>query len=109
MILILTIVAALPLGLLIRNRLAAYLAYAVAYAQVYTFQTGLLVMEWANGSTAAFPRNGSTQLLEPASGYLIFTSVIYAAGFGLVTIGHWLRHRRRSATTTEVRLDAPTV
>ncbi len=105
MIAILTIVAALPLGLLIRNRLAAYLTYAVAFAQLYTFQTAVLVMEWSNGATAAFPRDGSQQVLDGALGYLAFTSVIYAAGFGLVTLGHWLRNRRRAGH--EVRLEQP--
>lgn len=107
MIAILTIVAALPLGLLIRNRLGAYLAYAVAFGQVYTFQTANLVMEWTNGATAAFPRNGSTEMLDGTLGYFAFTSVIYAVGFGLVTLGHWLRNRRRTATRNEVRLDSP--
>ncbi|MFR9779886.1 hypothetical protein ACL02O_27995 [Micromonospora sp. MS34] len=75
-------------------------------AQIYTFQTALLVMEWANGFTAAFRHNGSTELLEDARGYLISTSVIYAAGFGPVILGHWLRNRRRPATP-EARPDRP--
>ncbi|GAA1611931.1 hypothetical protein GCM10009789_77840 [Kribbella sancticallisti] len=96
MIAILTILVALPLGLLIRNRLAAYLTYAILFAQVFTFQTATLVMEWAKGSTSAFPADptefGST------FGYLTFTSSIYAVGFGLITLGHWLRNRRRTRT-----------
>lgn len=102
MILILTIVTALPLGLLIRNRLAAYLAYAIAFGHVYTFQTANLLMEWTNGSTEAFPADPS---LSGTIEYFGFTTVIYAAGFGLVTLGQWLRNRRRAATD-EVRLDS---
>jgi hypothetical protein len=108
---ILTIVAALPLGLLIRNRLVAYVVYAIAFGHIYTFQTANLVMEWVNGSSAAFPESRSDQLLDGTMGYFLFTTTIYAAGFGLVTLGHWLRNRRRagranSGTRHEVRLDA---
>jgi hypothetical protein len=96
MIAILTVLVALPLGLLVRNRMAAYLTYAILFAQVFTFQTATLVMEWFKGSTAAF----STDPTEfgPAFGYLAFTSTIYAVGFGLITLGHWLRNRRRTRT-----------
>ena len=94
MIAILTVLIALPLGLLIRNRLAAYLAYAVVFAQVFTFQTATLLMEWVKGSTEAFPAE-PTKGFTSSLGYLVITSVIYAIGFGLVTLGHWLRFRRR--------------
>lgn len=105
MIAILTVLVALPLGLLVRNRLAAYLIFAIAFSHVYTFQTANLVMEWVNGSTAAFPATESNQLLDGTLDYFAFTSMIYAVGFGLVTLGHWLRNRRR--TRPEVRLDQP--
>ncbi|MFR9779892.1 hypothetical protein ACL02O_28030 [Micromonospora sp. MS34] len=108
MIAILTLLVALPLGLLIRNRLAAYLTYAVVFGQVYTFQSLNLILEWVNGSSEAFTHD-KTAGLGATLPYLIVTSAIYAAGFGLVTLGHWLRNRRRSATATEVRLDGPTV
>ncbi|WP_327583458.1 hypothetical protein OHA25_47740 [Nonomuraea sp. NBC_00507] len=104
MVAIIVVLLALPIGLLIRNRLGAYLAFAVVFAQVYTFQTGLLVMEWTNGATAAFPRSTSPELLDSSLGYLAFTSVVYLVGFGLVTLGHWLRGRRRH-NAEEVRLD----
>ncbi|GAA1700498.1 hypothetical protein GCM10009745_54220 [Kribbella yunnanensis] len=104
MIAILTILVALPLGLLVRNRLAAYLIFAIAFAQIYTFQSINLVMEWVNGSTEAFPRDGKTELLGGTLGYLEFTSAIYAVGFGLITLGHWLRNRRRTAKNHEVAL-----
>jgi hypothetical protein len=104
MIAILTIVVALPLGLLVRNRLAAYLTYAILFAQVYTFQTANLVMEWAKGSTAAFPAEPANNLTGSLV-YLTFTSTIYAVGFGLITLGHWLRNRRRTRTNA-VLLDS---
>ncbi|MFI7067006.1 hypothetical protein ACIBL3_38820 [Kribbella sp. NPDC050124] len=105
MIAILTVLVALPLGLLVRNRLAAYLVFAIAFSHVYTFQTADLVMEWVNGSTKAFPATDSNQLVGDTLGYFTFTTMIYAVGFGLVTLGHWLRNRRRAAA--EVRLDQP--
>ncbi|MEV8377006.1 hypothetical protein AB0P21_29960 [Kribbella sp. NPDC056861] len=95
MIAILTVLVALPLGLLVRNRMAAYLTYAILFAQIYTFQTAHLVMEWVKGSTAAFPADAG---LGNALGYLTFTSTVYAVGFGLITLGHWLRNRRRTRT-----------
>lgn len=97
MIAILTVLVALPLGLLIRNRLAAYLVYAVLFAQAFTFQTANLVMEWVKGSTEAFPAEPANNL-SGSLGYLAFTSTIYAIGFGLITLGHWLRNRRRTQT-----------
>jgi hypothetical protein len=104
MIAILTILGALPLGLLIRNRLAACLVYAIAFSHVYTFQTANLVMEWANGSTAAFPASTSRELLDGTLSYFAFTTAVYAVGFGLIALGHWLRNRRRAASD-EIRLD----
>lgn len=91
MIAILTVLVALPLGLLLKRRLHAYVAYGLAFAHVYTFQTASLLIEWSNGERAAFAADGTPW------GYLAFTTVIYAAGFGLVTLGHWLRSRRRTA------------
>jgi hypothetical protein len=97
MIAILTVIVALPLGLLVRNRLAAYLIYAILFAQVFTVQTANLVMEWVKGSTAAFAAEPAANG-ESVLGYLAFTSLIYAIGFGLITLGHWLRNRRRTRT-----------
>jgi hypothetical protein len=97
MIAILTILVALPLGLLVRNRLAAYLTYAILFAQVFTFQTANLLMEWVKGSTEAFAAD-PTKGFSSSIGYLAFTSTIYAVGFGLITLGHWLRNRRRTGT-----------
>lgn len=101
-------VLALPLGFLIRNRVAAYVSYAVVFAHLYTFQTALLVMQWTNGATDAFPASDSHDLLGNSVGYLSFTSVVGAAGFGLLTLGIWLRGRLRRRAGNEVRLDHQT-
>lgn len=89
MVAILTLLTALPLGYLVRSRLAAYVAYGLAFAHVFTFQTLSLLLDWSAGSDAAFGRDGG-----PPFGYLVVTTAIYAAGFGLVTLGAWLRSRR---------------
>jgi hypothetical protein len=106
MIAILTVLAALPLGFLIPNRLGAYLVYAIAFGQVYTFQTAVLVMEWTNGSSSAFSASQSQGLIGNSISYLTVSTAIYAAGFGLVTLGHWLRSRRRP--TAKAPLDRQT-
>jgi hypothetical protein len=101
MIAILTVVAALPLGLLVRNRMAAYLVYTILFSNLFTFQTANLVMEWVNGSRDAFDAKVSLGDTIP---YLIVNALLGGAGYGLVTVGHWLRNRRR--TGHEVRLDS---
>lgn len=100
MIAILTLIIAVPLGFLIRNRIACYLTYAVIFAHIFTFQTANLLIEWVNGSREAFAATGA-----PLS-YLAVTTAIYAAGFGLVTLGYWIR-KRRDAARSAVRLDSP--
>lgn len=97
MIAIVTVLIALPLGYFCRARSTAFLAYVAAFAHVYTFQTANLVMEWVNGSGAAFPLDSSQALLGGTLSYFAFTSVIYVVGFLLVLAGQRLRvrHARR--------------
>jgi hypothetical protein len=54
MILIFTLLVAFPIGLFIRNRTAANLAFGVLTVHLFVFQTAQLVMEWVWGSTTAF-------------------------------------------------------
>lgn len=98
MILIATILTALPLGYLVRSRTAANLAYAVLFAQVFTFQTAFLVMGWVNGSASTFSQS-ERLVLGDTIAYLIVSSAIYAMGFALVEAGHRLRERRRPHAT----------
>lgn len=93
--LIVMILIPLPLGLFVRNRTAAYMAYIAIHAFVFTFQTANLVMEWANGSTEAF---GSFPDFnnEDLWGYGIVNLVIYSIGLGLVTLGCRLRTKRNA-------------
>lgn len=105
MIAIITLVLALPLGYLVRNRVAAHLAYVAVFGYLYTFQTLYLVRAWVGGDTSAFPADPDVVPWE----YLAVTTAIYAGGFGLVTLGQWLGDRRRMRTGNVVDLDSPYV
>lgn len=100
MIAILTVLAAFPLGWFVRNRVAGFLAYGLLMAHLYTFQTAVLVMEWVNGADAAFGQSSSSALLDVAWGYLAVTSLIYAAGLGLVALGQRMRTRQDATRGT---------
>jgi hypothetical protein len=82
MIAIATILFAFPLGFFLRHRLAAVIAFVAIFGHLYTFQTPYVIdtdtTEWS---------------------YLLVTSLIYAAGFGLVMFGHRVGQRRRGRTT----------
>ena len=89
MIAVVTILSAFPLGYLVRSRLAANTAYAVAYLWAFTFQTLYLVLDVINDST--------DPAFEPQKfpwAYGLVTVSIFAAGFGLVALGHHVRDRR---------------
>ena len=89
MIAIVTILSAFPLGYLVRSRLAANTAYAVAYLWAFVFQTLYLILDMLNAGDdpafepQAFPRS-----------YGLVALSIFAAGFGLVALGHFVRDRR---------------
>lgn len=101
--LILMIVIPLPLGFLVRSRMAAFLVYIAIHSFVFAFQTAILLMEWINGSTHAFgPYPQASN--EDVWGYGIVNFVIYAVGLGLVALGQRLRSRR-GAQPRRVELD----
>ncbi len=89
MVAIVTVLAAFPLGYLVRSRLAATTAYAVAYLWAFVFQTLYLVLDVINDS--------QRQAFEPQAfpwAYGAVTLSIFTAGFGLVALGHLVRDRR---------------
>jgi hypothetical protein len=93
--LIIMILVPLPLGLLVRNRTAAYLSYIAIHAFVFTFQTAFLIIEWANGSTSAFgpfPDADDGQVWA----YGVINLVFYGVGLGLVTLGCRIRAKRNA-------------
>lgn len=94
MIAVLVLLTALPLGFLCRDPRVGYLAFAAAFAHVYTFQTAWLVMQWVNGSDDAFSRGSSGELATSSLGYFAVTTLIYSVGLGLVLIGQVVRRRR---------------
>jgi hypothetical protein len=88
--LIIMMLAPLPIGYFIRNRMAAYLAYVALHSFVFTFQSTTLLKEWNGGDYSAFARN-------PAAvdwSYALVNLLIFAAGLALVTLGSWPRARR---------------
>ncbi len=96
MVVVITALAAFPLGYFLRNRLAAFLTFGLAFAHLFTFQTAQLVLEATRGSEEAFG-----DLADPdwdwfgdTIGYLVFTTAIYAVGLALVAAGHAVRIRR---------------
>ncbi|MFG1924068.1 hypothetical protein [Cryptosporangium sp. NPDC048952] len=99
--LILMLVAPLPLGYVLRSRMAAFVAYIALHSFVFTFQSTSLTLEWVRGSTAAFEADGATPWP-----YLVVNAVIYGVGLGLVALGAWLRERRVARRTAPVDLAA---
>jgi len=51
------LLAPLPIGYFIRNRIAAYLAYIALHSFVSTFQSTTLLKEWNGGDYSAFVKN----------------------------------------------------
>ena len=51
------LLAPLPIGYFIRNRIAAYLAYIALHSFVFTFQSSTLLKEWNGGDYSAFVKN----------------------------------------------------
>ena len=99
MIPIITVLSAFPLGYLVRSRLAANTTYAVAYLWAFTFQTLYLILDVINDSAdPAFEKQ------EFPLAYGLVTVSIFAAGFGLVALGRYVRDRRtaRSAHPVDV-------
>jgi hypothetical protein len=90
------VLAAFPLGMLLRNRLAAYVAFGLAFAHLFTFQTAQLVLEATRGSEDAFGdlSDKDWDWFADTIGYLGVTTLIYAVGLGLVAAGHAVRARR---------------
>lgn len=88
MIAMITVLSAFALGYFIRLRVAAFLAYAVAYLWAFTFQTLYLLLDsLGEGATAAFiPGTFPLDYGMVALGVLL-------AGLGLVELGHRVRTR----------------
>lgn len=82
MIAVVTILAAFPLGFLLTNRLAANVAYAVAYLWAFVFQSTYLMLNALGGGA-----NPAFETGEFPWSYGLVTLAIFAVGFGLVHLG----------------------
>jgi hypothetical protein len=98
--LIATLLVAFPLGYLLRDRLASYLAFVAVHSFVFSFQNMELTREWVGGSRSAFPNDPHT---VPWS-YGAVNLLIYAAGFGLIALGRSVAVRRRKRASGGVEL-----
>ena len=96
MIAIVTVLLALPAGYFLRSRLAANVVYGLAYLWAFTYQTLYLLLDSLTQRKDAAFGSGSFPL-----SYGLVTAAIFAVGFGLVSLGHWLRTRRATATPAE--------
>jgi hypothetical protein len=97
--LIVMIVAAFPIGFFIKSRTVAYITFIAVHGFAFTFQSADLIIEWAGGSKAAFgpyPNAGKSQIWS----YGVVNLVIFAAGLGLVALGHYVATRRRTKAAT---------
>ena len=88
MIAVVTLLLALPLGYFVRSRLAASTAYAIAYLWAFVFQTLYLLLDSLGGGSAPAFEAGDFPWQ-----YGVVTLAIFAVGFGLVNLGHWLKAR----------------
>ena len=93
MIAVVTILSAFPLGYFLRSRLAAHTAYAIAYLWAFVFQTLYLLLDAINES-----KNPAFEPSEFPLSYGLVTLAIFAVGFGLVSLGHWVRARRQTSS-----------
>lgn len=90
MIALVTILGAFPLGFLLGQRLAAHMAYAIAYLWAFVFQGTYLMLDSLDGAanpafdTSAFPLS-----------YGLVSLAIFVVGFGLVEVGHRVSRGRR--------------
>jgi hypothetical protein len=99
--LIVMVLFAFPIGFLVRNRTAAFVAYIAVHAFVFTFQSVNLLIEWVGGSTEAFgtyPDASDSEVLA----YGAVNLVIYAVGLGLVYAGHRVGARRRGRDSVQL-------
>lgn len=107
-----TVLGALPLGLLVRRRHVALLAYLLVDSFLFTFQTLNVLLTWMSGSTGIGGGSGfgdaptGTFPIDYARGevaaYGVVNLLITAAGIGLVLLGARLRERRTGRRPAEI-------
>ncbi|WP_109507189.1 hypothetical protein [Nocardioides speluncae] len=101
MITVVTLLAAFPLGYLLRSRLAANTAYAIAYLWAFVFQTLYLLLDAMDPESSA----PAFEAGEFPVSYGGFTLAIFLAGFGLVALGRYVAVRRGRIVAPPVRTE----
>ncbi len=99
MIAVVTVLLAFPLGFFLKSRLAANTAYAIAYLWAFAFQMLYLLLDSLGGGGGGAP---AFQTGEFPWSYGVVTLAIFLAGFGIVSLGHWVKERRTAAATATV-------
>jgi hypothetical protein len=101
---LIVVVAAFPIGWLVQHRLTAFVIYLAGFNFLFTFQSTVLITDWAGGSKSAFgsfPKASSSDLW----GYGVVNLIFLAAGIGLLVAGRYVsdrvRARRTDSTLTE--------
>ncbi|MGN9813370.1 hypothetical protein ACTMSW_28955 [Micromonospora sp. BQ11] len=93
--LIFVLLVSFPLGYFLASRTTAVVAYVAAFGPLFTFQTLSLVIDWTEGSTAAFGGPFPSSDYSNVAGYAAVNLVLYLVGFGLIMLGHRLGAKRR--------------
>src|SRR3954453_18798122 len=93
MIAVVTVLTAFPLGFFLSSRLAANTTYAVAYLWAFVFQTLYLLLDMLDGGENPAFETGKFPVAYGGGALAIF-----AVGFGLVNLGHWVRLRRQASS-----------
>jgi hypothetical protein len=92
---LIVVIAAFPIGWLVRHRLTAFVVYLAGFNFLFTFQSAKLITEWAGGNKAAFgpfPQASSGD----AWGYGVVNLILLAVGVGLLVAGRYLGARLRA-------------
>jgi hypothetical protein len=98
MLVALMILLPFPIGWFVRDRLTAYVAYLAAFSFLFTFQSTMLITEWAGGNKNAFggfPKANKGDVWS----YGLVNLVFFAVGLGLLTAGTVLAARHRARQT----------
>ncbi len=88
------LVLSLVIGWFVRPRLTAYVAYLAVFSLLFTFQSVVLITEWAGGDQKAFGAFPNSPQGEVWS-YGAVNLAILAVGLGLLTLVKVLASRRR--------------
>jgi hypothetical protein len=86
------IVLAVPTAWFIHNRIVGYLVLVAAQSFLFTFQTGLLVMEWVGGAKQAFGPYPKVSHGDVWS-YGVVNLAIFAAQLGAMALTYKLRSK----------------